>query len=202
MRVGTAIRRGVCAATVTILVLVFLAVQGPRPAGAADFDLARLKEGGYVVLLRHAKAGGSDADNFDLRNCRTQRQVAAPGRKQMTALVARFEAASITEARVVSSQFCRALQTAELLDLGPVTEEPRLNFFHWRLGDEAAMTRNLRDFLVELTAGDASRPLILVTHSHAFKEIGAPRVKSGGGVILKPNGTAKPDVVGRITAPD
>ncbi len=202
MRLGEAIRNGFGAAAIGVLALALLAVQAPRPATATDFDLARLKEGGYVVLLRHAKAGGSDADNFDLRDCKTQRQVGAPGRKQMTELVARFEAAGITEARVLSSQFCRALQTAELLDLGPVVEEPRLNYFHWKLGDEAAMTRDLRALMTELDPGEAGSPLILVTHSHAFKEIGAPRPKSGGGFILRPNGTAKPEVVGAITAPD
>ena len=50
------------------------------PASAADFDLARLNDGGYVVLLRHVKAGGVDSDDFDLRDCGTQRQVGAPGR--------------------------------------------------------------------------------------------------------------------------
>lgn len=179
--------------------LVFLPVLGP--AAAADFDLAQLKSGDYVVLLRHAKAGGSDADDFDLRNCRTQRQVQAPGRKQTVELQERFKAAGITEATVLSSQFCRALQTAEQLGLGSVTEEPRLNYFHWRSGGEAAMNRDLRALLAELTTEGLDRPLILVTHKHAFKQVGVAEVKSGGGVILKPNGTDKPQVVGRITAP-
>ena len=153
------------------------------------------------MLLRHAKAGGSDTDDFDLRNCRTQRQVGAAGRKQTAILQERFTAAGITEAKVLSSQFCRALQTAEQLGLGSVTEEPRLNYFHWRSGDEAAMNSNLRALLTELTTEGLDRPLILVTHKHAFKQVGVAEVKSGGGVILKPNGTDKPEVVGRITAP-
>lgn len=194
-------RAGFSRWVLAFLGLVLLVAGGSLPAHAADFDLTRLKEGGYVVLLRHVKAGGSDADDFDLRNCRTQRQVGAPGRKQAVELAARFRAAGIAKARVVSSQFCRALQTAELLDLGPVAEEARLNYFHWRLGDEAAMTEGLKAYLVELEAGPAEAPLILVTHSHAFKEVGAPGVKSGGGVILMPNGTDKPQVVGEITPP-
>ncbi len=186
-----------------LALLAFLSPAGlaPLPATAADFDLAKLKQGGYVVLLRHAKAGGSDSDDFDLRNCRTQRQVGASGRKQAAILNARFVAAGITEARVLSSQFCRALQTAELLDLGPVSEEPRLNYFHWKSGGEAAMIEGLRAFLTELDAMDVTAPLILVSHTHAFKEVGAERVPSGGGVVLRPNGTAKPEIVGYITAP-
>lgn len=181
--------------------LVLIVAGGAIPAATADFDLTRLKEGGYVVLLRHVKAGGSDADDFDLRNCRTQRQVGAPGRKQAAELAARFRAAGIARARVVSSQFCRALQTAELLGLGPVTEAPGLNYFHWRIGDEAAMMRALRAFLADLEPGTPEAPTILVTHSHAFKEIGAAGVKSGGGVVVTPNGTAQPTIMGAITPP-
>lgn len=182
-----------------VIALTFLLLPGT--VAAADFDLAQLKSGDYVVLLRHAKAGGSDGDDFDLRNCRTQRQVEAPGRKQTAVLQARFKAAGITEARVLSSQFCRALQTAEQLGLGSVGEEPRLNYFHWRSGGEAAMKQSLRALLTELTTEGLDRPLILVTHKHAFTQVGVDGVKSGGGVILRPNGTDKPEVVGRITAP-
>ncbi|NIA72462.1 histidine phosphatase family protein [Pelagibius litoralis] len=184
-----------------IAVLAFAFLAGAAPVAAADFDLAKLKDGGYVVLLRHVKAGGSDADNFDLENCGTQRQVGAPGRKQAAMLSERFRAAGISEVRILSSQYCRARQTAELLDLGPVTAEPRLNYFHWRTGDEAAMVSAFQSFLQELEAAGAQAPLVVVTHKHAFVEVGVPEVKSGGGVILKPNGSAKPDVVGRITAP-
>jgi phosphohistidine phosphatase SixA len=170
------------------------------PALAADFDLARLKDGGYVVLLRHVKAGGVDADDFDLKDCRTQREVGAPGRKQAAELAARFKAAGIAQARVLSSQFCRAAQTAELLGLGPVAEEPELNYFHWSTGGEAQMNERVRRFFAGLTAPEG--PLVLVSHSHAFIAIGQPKPESGGGLVLRPNGTTTPEVVGTLTAPE
>ncbi|HIC82440.1 MAG TPA: histidine phosphatase family protein [Kiloniellaceae bacterium] len=183
----------------TLLVLPF--VMGPAPAGAADFDLSKLKDGGYVVLLRHVKAGGSDSDDFDLADCRTQRQVGAAGRKQAAELKQRFLAAGITELRLLSSQYCRALQTAELLDLGRVTEEPALNYYHWRLGDKDAIYEGLRRFIVALEAPSDGPPLVLVGHTHAFNIIGLEAVDSGGGLILRPNGSDRPEVVGAITAP-
>jgi phosphohistidine phosphatase SixA len=171
-------------------------------AAAADFDLARLKDGGYVVLLRHVTAGGSDSDDFDLKDCRTQREVGPSGRSEAEALAARFKAAGIGEARVLSSQWCRALQTAALLGLGPVVEEPALNFYHWRLGDEAAMNEALSHYLTGLQAPPPGAPLVLVAHTTAFKAIGVEAPKAGGGVVLRPNGTAKPEVVGEISAPE
>lgn len=169
---------------------------------AADFDLTRLKEGGYVVLLRHVKAGGVDADDFDLTNCRTQREVGAPGRAQAEVLQGRFHAAGITEARVLTSQWCRAKQTAELLDLGPVIEEPALNYFHWKMGSEDAMNERMRRFLVGLRPADAGMPVILVSHTSAFNIMGLKAPPSGGGLVIIPNGSVAPDVVGTITAPE
>lgn len=172
------------------------------PASAADFDLAKLSEGGYVVLLRHVIAGGSDADDFDLADCRTQRQVGASGRSQGDRLAARFKEAGIVRAEVRSSQWCRALQTAELLGLGPVIEEPALNYYHWRLGSEDAMNEALRGYLAGLAAPPPGVPLVLVSHSTAFTVMGLEAPEAGGGLVLRPNGTAKPEVVGRISAPE
>jgi 8-oxo-(d)GTP phosphatase len=171
------------------------------PAAAGDFDLTRLNEGGYVVLLRHVKAGGVDSDDFDLKDCGTQRQVGAPGRAQAAVLAERFHAAGVNGARVLSSQWCRAAQTAELLGLGPVTEEPALNYFHWKLGGEAEMNENLRRYFIAMEAPPTGAPLVLVSHSHAFVLIGQEKPPSGGGLVLRPNGSDRPEVVGTISAP-
>ncbi len=195
MRDGLLLR----AVAATLLCFVFFSM--PPPAVADDFDLSKLKQGGYVVLLRHVKAGGADADDFDLRNCKTQRQVGAPGRKQAAVLKARFEAAGITALQFVSSQYCRTRQTAELLDLGPVVEEPALNYFHWRTGDKEATYAALRRYIVGLEAPADGPPLVLVSHTHAFAIIGQERVDSGGGLVLRPNGSDRPEVVGEITPP-
>jgi len=183
--------------------LVMAVAIAQTPVLAADFDLARLKEGGYVVLLRHVKAGGVDADDFDLANCRTQREVGAPGRAQAEVLKERFHAAGITEATVLSSQWCRARQTAELLGLGPVEDETGINYFHWKVGSESEMNARLVRYFSGLKApGAGEPPLILVSHKPAFIAIGQEPPPSGGGLVLMPNGSAAPQVVGTITAPE
>lgn len=183
------------------VVIVLCALLLAVPAQAAEFDLAKLKEGGYVVLLRHVTAGGADADDFDLADCRTQRQVGASGRAQAEALAARFKAAGIATAQVLTSQWCRARQTAELLGLGAVTDEPALNYYHWKLGSEEAMNATLRGFFAALEAPAPGAPLVLVSHSTAFTAMGLEPPKSGGGLVLKPGGGALPAVVGEIPAP-
>lgn len=192
-------RSGIRSAVRSLLLAVVL---GTLAAGAQaeDFDLSELKDGGYVVLLRHVKAGGADSDDFDLKDCRSQRQVGKAGRAQGAVLAQRFHAAGITQATVLSSQFCRALQTAELLELGPVAEEPALNYYHWKLGGEDEMNAAIRNLFAAMKAPDG--PLVLVTHSHAFVALGQEKPPSGGGLVLKPNGSATPEVAGRITAPE
>src|SRR3546814_10380366 len=91
--------RAVTALPAVLLAALLVALLPAPPArgtgAAADFDLAKLNEGGYVVLLRHVTAGGSDADDFDLADCRTQRQVGASGRAQAAELAARFKSAGV-----------------------------------------------------------------------------------------------------------
>ena len=67
--------------------LGMLALLGASPAGAADTDGAalwrRLREGGYVVLMRHAATvpGVGDPENFKLGACATQRNLSDRGRE-------------------------------------------------------------------------------------------------------------------------
>jgi len=184
-----------------VALLICLSLAAPC-ALADDFDLAKLKDGGYVVLLRHVTAGGADSDDFDLRDCKTQRQVGDSGRRQAAVLAQRFKAAGITAARVLTSQWCRAKQTGALLGLGPVEEAPTLNYYHWKLGSEDAMKDGLRRFFAGLEAPAPGAPVVLVSHTTAFGVMGLEAPKSGGGLVLRPNGTATPDVVGTLSAPE
>jgi broad specificity phosphatase PhoE len=173
------------------------------PAAAADFDLSQLKEGGYVVLLRHVQADdGADADKVNLADCATQRRVSAPGRAQAVLLSDRFHTAGISQAKLLASQWCRCQQTSELLGLGAVTPEPALNSPHASLASDTEMSARFQQFLAALKAPEAGSPLVLVTHSTAFAAMGQKPPKSGGGLVLKLNGTATPEVVGTISPPE
>jgi len=96
---------------------------------ARDDEVARrLHDGGTVLLIRHALAPGiGDPDGFRLDGCATQRSLSDEGRRQARAIGDWLQARGIGQARVYSSQWCRCLETAALLDLGPVTELPALN---------------------------------------------------------------------------
>ncbi len=76
---------------------------------------------GYVLLLRHSLAPGvGDPENFDLRDCSTQRNLSAVGRQDAQDVGRWLARREIKIARVESSRWCRAKETANLLNLGKV----------------------------------------------------------------------------------
>ena len=110
-----------------LLAIVLLPAQGARADDNAMWAL--LKKPGHIVLLRHSNAPGSTPEPYgiDLKNCAIQRSLDDAGRAQARRIGDAFRKHGITRVRLVSSQFCRALETARLTGLGPVAELPALN---------------------------------------------------------------------------
>lgn len=150
-------------------------------------------------MLRRARAPGTgDPDDFRLGDCATQRNLNDEGRVQARRLGERLRAAGIAPAKIYSSQWCRCLETAALLDLGAVAELPALNSFHQRPADRRPNLEALREFLAgRPTAGPL---VILVTHQVTISAITGRGVVSGEAVVLEANGTKEPRVVGAIAA--
>jgi phosphohistidine phosphatase SixA len=164
---------------------------------AESFPIERLNEGGYVVMLRHATApGGGDPDNFRLGDCTTQRNLSEEGRAQARRLGERLRAGGIVSADVYSSQWCRCLDTAALLDLGPVEQLPALNSFFSRPADRGPNLQALRRFLADLP--EHGPPVILVTHQVTISAIAGRNAASGEAIVLAADGTGQPPVAGTI----
>ena len=169
----------------TLVVLLWLGLvlaSTPLAAGAAEI-LADLSEPGTVLLLRHALAPGTgDPPGFVLGDCSTQRNLSDAGREQARALGERLRQAGIVQARVYSSRWCRCLDTAELLDLGPVQPLPALDSFFQDRSEGAARTQAARDFLDDLPVG---LPVILVTHQVNITGLTGQFAASGSGVLAR-----------------
>ena len=79
------------------------------------------KSGNHIILIRHAFAPGfSDPENFNVKDCTTQRNLNNTGRNQARRIGDLFRMQGIQNARIYSSQWCRCLETAKLLKLGNV----------------------------------------------------------------------------------
>lgn len=97
---------------------------------ANDKALEAMREGGVVLMIRHALAPGiGDPEDFTLGDCTTQRNLNDEGRAQAKVLGEWLRKHGITKVRLYSSQWCRCMETARLMNFGDVTPLPALNSF-------------------------------------------------------------------------
>ena len=112
------------AAAARALALLFLILTGTARADEAA-AWAALRQGGVVALMRHGDAPGvGDPDGWRLDDCTTQRNLSERGRDEARSVGARLRAERIAIARVLSSPWCRCVDTATLVGVGPVQVEP------------------------------------------------------------------------------
>jgi len=179
----------------TLLAWAGLLLLG-APAAAAE-PPAVGDPAGLIVLMRHAEAPGvGDPPGFRLDDCATQRTLDDNGRAQARRVGERLRALGIRQARVLSSQWCRCLETARLLGLGPVEELPALNSFFGRSEEREARVAAVRRFLAGLPAGGT--PVVLVTHQVTITALTGVHPASGEAVLFRADGTADPPVLGRL----
>ncbi len=151
----------------------------------------------YYVLMRHALAPGTgDPANFQLDDCSTQRNLSEQGRAQAQRTGAVFREKNVAVEQVLSSEWCRCLDTAELLDLGPVERLPALNSFFQDRSQGSERTQQLQDFMVNNR--DNSGVTILVTHFVNISAIAGSGVSSGEMVVMQINDQNEPEIVGQV----
>jgi phosphohistidine phosphatase SixA len=76
----------------------------------------KLQDGGYIIYFRHGEATvGKDQPNVIFDNCETQRNLSETGKQQAIRIRNVFREKGIPiEPLIVSSPFCRAIDTAKL----------------------------------------------------------------------------------------
>lgn len=189
----TLFRRALLALSAAVLLPVLTAAPTAAPAAA-------LETAGLVVLMRHAEAPGTgDPPDFKLDDCATQRNLSDGGRAQAARIGERLRQLGVDQARVLSSQWCRCLETARLLDLGPVKEMPALNSFFGKQDEEKDRTTQLRQFLADLPRD--GKPVVLVTHQVTVTALTGFFPASGEAVLLRANGTPNPEQIDRLAVP-
>jgi broad specificity phosphatase PhoE len=162
-------------------VLVALLFPGIAVPAFADPAAQARAMGADVLFLRHAIAPGTgDPPGFRLEDCATQRNLSDEGRAQATALGKAIRAAGLPVTQVLTSPWCRTRETAELMELGPVTEERGLSSF---FGDPAARQPTL-DRLAQVIEGLPEGITVMVTHQVVIQAVTGESVASGGAVLF------------------
>ncbi|WP_420403492.1 histidine phosphatase family protein [Nisaea sp.] len=170
------------------------AVLDPARASGTGWDL--LEEPRTVAIMRHAIApGGGDPDGFRLGDCSTQRNLDEAGREQARRIGAAVRRAGVAVDRVLSSQWCRCMETAKLLGLGDVEQLPSLNSFFEDRSTGAAQTAETRSFLAALPAGET---VFLVTHQVNITALTDVFPASGETLLLRVGAHGQTELLDRI----
>lgn len=150
----------------------------------------------YFVLMRHAIAPGSgDPANFEIDDCSTQRNLSDQGRSQAQRTGDAFRENGVTVDQVLSSQWCRCLETAELLNLGTVELYAPLNSFFRERSTEPQQTAQVRQYMA---AQDDPGVTVMVTHFVNIAALTGSGVSSGEMVVVRINDQDELEVLGQI----
>lgn len=178
------------------LALVFAwAMLLTMPHARADDASWQALENGGIVLFRHALAPGTgDPANFTLGDCSTQRNLNDQGRADSRAIGQAFQDKGIKVGRVLTSQWCRCVETAELAFPGQVEEEPVFNSFFQNRSAGPEQTRAGQRIL-EQWSGDGA--LVVITHQVNITALTDIFPQSGEGIVVEIN-DGEIEVIGRL----
>lgn len=165
--------------TIIIAILITMTTQvGAENSSASMIKLAQAVHSidANVIFMRHALAPGfGDPDSFDVADCSTQRNLNAEGRAQARSIGAAMRNSGLQFKDILSSQWCRCTQSAELLNLGHWSTFDGLNSFFQGYANKQVTLDLLNKKLASL--GDGL--ILMVTHQVVISAITKNVVRSG-----------------------
>ncbi|MAW25296.1 MAG: histidine phosphatase family protein [Gammaproteobacteria bacterium] len=172
------------------LCLVFLVFMQASLSAVAETDLISLEDAlktrGTVIMFRHALAPGfGDPSTFQVEDCSTQRNLDARGREQSQAIGRQFKTLGFSTDAVYSSPWCRCLETARLMDIGPVRSSEGLGSFFEGHVDRSHTLNQLNIQLASIARARA-KPVVMVTHQVVISAITRMGTSSGEAILYDP----------------
>jgi phosphohistidine phosphatase SixA len=171
----------------------------------ATFD--ELKQGGFVIVIRHGRTNESqafprDESPTDLANCSGQTMLTDMGKDQARSIGAAFRNAAIPVGKVLASGLCRAVETAQLA-FGRVEPSDALliESFVPVAGAPVPPPWPQRVELMKAliaTPPAAGTNTVLITHFPNIKAALGIQINFGDAAIIKPDGRGGVAVLGKI----
>ena len=173
------------------------------PVAAADDSReawTALVNGSHVALVRHGNAPpgyGGDPPGFKVDDCATQRNMDERGRAQARAVGEAFRQRGVRVDKILSSPWCRCLETARLMAVGPVENT-------WAVAASDRSPDRLVVLKQIVSSWRGPGTLVLVTHALTVQALVGILPGQAETVVLRPKLGNEPgvDVVGRIPVPE
>lgn len=182
--------------------LLFISVLALGGCARADDALwGKLREGGYVLLIRHAATdpGVGDPAGFKLDDCVTQRNLNAEGREQARRLGERLRGERVPVAKVFTSPWCRCRDTATLAFGKAEDWEALSNIFDQR-DREADRSERVRKRVGSFADRKPGGNVVMMTHGINIAALTRISPAPGGIVVLRPDGCCGFKVAGTLEA--
>jgi broad specificity phosphatase PhoE len=182
-----------------LLAATLLGTAGWVPAASGDESAWRVLAGdGWAVLLRHAQTlpGVGDPPGFRLDDCSTQRNLSEAGRAESRRLGEQFVRRGIRVDEVLSSRWCRCVDTARLAfpDSEVRVFEPLNSFF----GDGSQRERQNAELRRYLASQDPARRIVMVTHQVNITALTGEFVAMGEALVVRLGPSAAGTLLARL----
>lgn len=176
-----------------------------QQSARATFD--ELKQGGFVIIIRHGRTNESpafprDESPTDLANCFGQTMLTETGQDQARAIGTAFRNAAIPVGKVLASGLCRAVETARLA-FGRVEASDALLIESFVPVAGAPVpppwpqrVELMKDMIA--TAPEAGTNTVLISHFPNIKAALGIQINFGDAAIIKPDGRGGVAVMGKI----
>jgi phosphohistidine phosphatase SixA len=166
--------------------IIFISLTTSIKADLNKNLLNQLEEGGKLIFIRHAYApGGGDPDDFNLNDCSTQRNLNEEGRDQAKYIGEFFKKNKIKIDKVLSSEWCRCKETAEIAFKDFSTNSFLNSFYSPKFAkNKQKQIKMLNNYVKKFTS---DKNLILVTHYVLISEVLDYAPSSGEIVISDKN---------------
>ena len=154
-----------------IIIIIFLSLTNGIKADSKQIKiLDTLQNGGNLIFIRHAYAPGSgDPNNFDINDCSTQRNLSDAGREQSKIIGKFFYENKIPIDFVISSEWCRCKETAQIAFNNFETKSFLNSFYSKKFAqNKKRQIQNLKKFIENWSS---ENNLVLVTHYVVISEI-------------------------------
>ena len=155
--------------------------------------ISELQEGSKIVFIRHAYAPGvGDPENFNIKDCSTQRNLDTNGKKQAKKIGNYFVNNKIPIYKIISSEWCRCKETALLGFKNFETKDFLNSFFSSKFKkNRNQQIRDLKEYVKKLKT---NKNLIFVTHYVVISEI-LDYAPSSGEIVISDRNFKKIDSI-------
>ena len=168
------------------IILIFFLFLLNKTSFANENIVEILKKGGNIIFIRHAIApGNGDPPNFDISNCSTQRNLNKDGELQALKIGKFFKKNDIKFTKVLSSEWCRCKDTAQIAFRNYETKNFLNSFYDERFSKNK--DKQILDFQKFIRNWNKTGNLVLVTHYVVISEILDLTTSSGEIVITDTN---------------